>query len=306
MRDLQQNTMRLASRAGGAGGANGNGHSLEAAMSADGRIVAFRSLASNLHPDDNDANGDVFARDVRGPAPESLMPPVIFGLLLVGEQIKCSQGLFTNGPHEFDYEWRRDGLPVASHTSGYVVTAEDIGHRLTCLVTATGPGGSASAESAAVIPPPPGEPGPEGPQGPAGPEGPAGAPGADGAPGEAGPQGLPGPAGADGADGAQGPAGPPGRDAHVTCVVTQEKKGGTKVTCTVTYADATTTAKRATWRLSRGRQTVARGAVTIRRGRLTLDPARLRRVRPGRYLLTLKIARGGRPAAVVRKVVRVR
>jgi outer membrane protein OmpA-like peptidoglycan-associated protein len=59
----------LASRAAGAGGAKGNGGSFALALSGDGRFVAFTSTATNLHPDDTDANFDVFRRDVLGPPP---------------------------------------------------------------------------------------------------------------------------------------------------------------------------------------------------------------------------------------------
>jgi Tol biopolymer transport system component len=65
VRDLQANTTTLVSRAGGAAGTKGNGGSIEPAISADGRFVAFSSNASNLHPDDGDGTFDVFVRDLR-------------------------------------------------------------------------------------------------------------------------------------------------------------------------------------------------------------------------------------------------
>src|SRR5205823_6032296 len=48
VRDLLANTTTLVSRATGAAGAKGNGVSFEPSVSADGRFVAFRSVASNL------------------------------------------------------------------------------------------------------------------------------------------------------------------------------------------------------------------------------------------------------------------
>ena len=83
--------------------------------------------------------------------------------------------------------------------------------------------------------------------------------------------------------------------------MTQEKKGGTKVTCTVAYMDASTTAKRATWRLSRGRRTVARGVTRVRKGRLAVHVARQRRLRRGRYVLTVKFA-----GTAIKEVIHVR
>ena len=49
----------------GAGGAKANGSSTSASLSADGRILAFMSGASNLTPDDADTFEDVFARDTQ-------------------------------------------------------------------------------------------------------------------------------------------------------------------------------------------------------------------------------------------------
>jgi Tol biopolymer transport system component len=65
VRDLQAGTTTLVSRATGASGTKGNDASLDPAISADGRFVAFISQASNLSPDDGDAMQDVFARDLQ-------------------------------------------------------------------------------------------------------------------------------------------------------------------------------------------------------------------------------------------------
>lgn len=53
----------LVSRAGGAAEAKGDRGSAAATISGNGRFVAFQSSASNLHPDDRDAETDVFVRD---------------------------------------------------------------------------------------------------------------------------------------------------------------------------------------------------------------------------------------------------
>jgi Tol biopolymer transport system component len=65
VRDLQNSTTTLVSRAGGASGAKANAESWSAALSGNGRFVAFGSWATNLHPDDRDTNSDVFRRQVR-------------------------------------------------------------------------------------------------------------------------------------------------------------------------------------------------------------------------------------------------
>ena len=73
VRDLVAATTTLVSRAAGPAGAGGDADSRFAAISADGRYVAFPSDADNLSAEDDDAVGDIFRRDVLGvpggPAP---------------------------------------------------------------------------------------------------------------------------------------------------------------------------------------------------------------------------------------------
>ena len=52
VRDLQTDTTTLVSRDSGASGAKADNASLSPSVSADGRFVAFGSIASNLYPDD--------------------------------------------------------------------------------------------------------------------------------------------------------------------------------------------------------------------------------------------------------------
>jgi hypothetical protein len=65
VRDLQATTITLVSRAGGAAGTPGNGNSLNPAVSADGRYVAFQSAATNLDPDDTDSLYDIYVHDLQ-------------------------------------------------------------------------------------------------------------------------------------------------------------------------------------------------------------------------------------------------
>ena len=64
VRDLVANTTTLVSRATGPAGAGGDGDSAWGALSADGRMAVFHSLATNLSGDDGDAVRDVFVRDL--------------------------------------------------------------------------------------------------------------------------------------------------------------------------------------------------------------------------------------------------
>jgi Tol biopolymer transport system component len=66
VRDLVAGTTTLASRTSGAAGAGGDADSQFAAISGDGRYVAFPSEADNLSAEDDDTLGDIFRRDVLG------------------------------------------------------------------------------------------------------------------------------------------------------------------------------------------------------------------------------------------------
>ena len=64
VRDIVANTTTLVSRAGGVGGAAGNGWSDEPAISADGGVIAFRSMATNLSLADATPDGDQYVREL--------------------------------------------------------------------------------------------------------------------------------------------------------------------------------------------------------------------------------------------------
>jgi IPT/TIG domain/Collagen triple helix repeat (20 copies) len=130
-----------------------------------------------------------------------------------------------------------------------------------------------------------GSDGAEGKPGERGPEGPAGTNGKEGAMGLAGPQG---PAGA---QGPAGPAGAPGKVELVTCKLVKKKRRKTQhcktklVSGTVKFKASGASAARAT--LSRHGRVFAAGAASVRHGRMRLRLERLRRLRAGRYTLTL-------------------
>ena len=65
VRDLENATTTLVSRATGATGDKGNGGSFDPVISADGRFVTFGSTASNLDPNDDDGIDDVYVRDMQ-------------------------------------------------------------------------------------------------------------------------------------------------------------------------------------------------------------------------------------------------
>jgi Tol biopolymer transport system component len=65
VRDVGAQTTALVSRASGRAGAKGDGPSLFARISADGRFIAFESSATNLTSDDRDQATDIFVRDLQ-------------------------------------------------------------------------------------------------------------------------------------------------------------------------------------------------------------------------------------------------
>lgn len=167
-RGLESNVTRLVSRATGATGAKGNGETfVPLAFSRGGRYVAWLSAADNLHPDDTDSFIDVFRRDVLGDAPVNSSQPEIGGQATPGGALACASGSWQNGVDNFAFEWRRSGTPVGGGQT-YAVGGADVGQPLTCRVTASNSGGSATATSAPVVPTQQGSAGPAGPAGPQG------------------------------------------------------------------------------------------------------------------------------------------
>jgi Tol biopolymer transport system component len=66
VRDLQTNTTILVSQADGTGpGGDGNDDSYAPSISADGRYVAFDSVADNLSTEDDDTRSDIYVRDLQ-------------------------------------------------------------------------------------------------------------------------------------------------------------------------------------------------------------------------------------------------
>lgn len=64
VRDIASAETMLVSRADGVAGVKANGEARRGRLSADGRLVAFDSTASNLDPADPDTDFDVFVRDL--------------------------------------------------------------------------------------------------------------------------------------------------------------------------------------------------------------------------------------------------
>jgi hypothetical protein len=80
----------------------------------------------------------------------------------VGDALTVTTGNWNNEPTSYSYQWVRDSYqlvrdseqPGSGPTNTYNVTADDAGHSITCVVTATNVAGSTAAppSNAVVIP----------------------------------------------------------------------------------------------------------------------------------------------------------
>jgi hypothetical protein len=80
----------------------------------------------------------------------------------VGDTVTCNPGSWTGSP-SFTYRWLRDGSLIPGETAQtYTLVAGDAGRSIVCRVMATNAGGSAEADSGALVPtsPPPPPPPP--------------------------------------------------------------------------------------------------------------------------------------------------
>ena len=68
--------------------------------------------------------------------PVLVLPPEVSGRVQLGERLICATGEWQAVSPEFQYEWLREGIPVASGPT-YTLNAEDAHKELSCAVTAT-------------------------------------------------------------------------------------------------------------------------------------------------------------------------
>ena len=95
-------------------------------------------------------------------APTNTSAPTLAGVAAIGQQLTCSPGEWTGAP-TFSYQFVRStaagdvGVVATGAQPAYVVTAEDAGTALRCVVSAVNPGGASVASSAPspLVPGPP-------------------------------------------------------------------------------------------------------------------------------------------------------
>jgi secreted trypsin-like serine protease len=86
-------------------------------------------------------------------APVNQSAPTLAGIAAIGQRLTCSRGIWTGSP-TFSYQFVRStaagdvGVAASGPAADYVVTAQDAGTSLRCIVAATNPGGTSLAETA--------------------------------------------------------------------------------------------------------------------------------------------------------------
>lgn len=83
-------------------------------------------------------------------APGNTVPPYLYGPApQVGVEMFCYGGVWTGSP-TLTYQWQNAGVDIPDATEpSYTPVVGDEGDTLTCVVTATNPGGTGTAETAA-------------------------------------------------------------------------------------------------------------------------------------------------------------
>jgi len=86
------------------------------------------------------------------PLPVNTVRPLVTGTTVTGSNLTSTTGTWTNAT-TYAREWLRGGSPIAGATGAvYALVGADEGELIAVNVTATGPGGEASAESLPVGP----------------------------------------------------------------------------------------------------------------------------------------------------------
>ena len=111
-----------------------------------GRSISCEVIATNSAGRETATSN---ALRVPGVKPKDLEAPKVTGEPEVGEKLKCDAGDWEGAPPPvFQYEWLLDGSAIPSATANtYVTEASQLGHTISCVVTASNNEGSATAAS---------------------------------------------------------------------------------------------------------------------------------------------------------------
>jgi hypothetical protein len=86
-----------------------------------------------------------FKRPFVATMPVNVDVPLVMGEGIVGETLTCTMGNWAGTPTDYAYQWRSDDTMALGEGDSYVVAATDVGHKITCIVTASNSAGSTEA-----------------------------------------------------------------------------------------------------------------------------------------------------------------
>jgi hypothetical protein len=83
--------------------------------------------------------------------PTCVTAPYVGGTGTVGSTLSCTMGTWTGEPTAYAYKWLRDTATVGTDSNTYVVADTDVGHNLSCVVTASNGGGAADSPPSNLV-----------------------------------------------------------------------------------------------------------------------------------------------------------
>lgn len=111
----------------------------------DGKAIDCMVTATNAAGNASQDSNNISA----GTVPANTVAPVASGTGTVGQTLSCTTGTWTGtATISYTYQWRRDGVNIASATSStYVLVSADATTAVDCMVTGTNSFGSSSQDS---------------------------------------------------------------------------------------------------------------------------------------------------------------
>jgi hypothetical protein len=82
------------------------------------------------------------------------LPPMVVTIPYAsqeGDTLACSMGTWRGEPTNYAYSWKRDGTTDVGSGDSYTLVADDAGHSLACVVTATNANGATEAPPSNAI-----------------------------------------------------------------------------------------------------------------------------------------------------------
>jgi hypothetical protein len=117
-------------------------------------LERMKPMAGGALSNELTALGEKIKADDLAAAPPPDGPPIVKDVPLVWQDsptlLTCTMGNWYGEPDSYSYQWQRDGLDAGSaeDEGAYDLSpGVDVGHKFTCVVTATNVKGSASSTS---------------------------------------------------------------------------------------------------------------------------------------------------------------